>query len=155
MSRPPLIERYAERLRLSREEAQQRLFYECVPNWKRGFVRIHGLLRPRLYQADWRLVEEAGNATNYQGVLDALDRWNHRSPSVQSYARNRWHWRISGRRLLAVAVTLLKEAGEAQSAPAPGPVEVARPEPPMVPVAVESVRRLSSVAADELLRAHG
>ena len=160
MSRPPLLERYAERLRLTPEEARNRLLYECVPNWKRGFVRFHRVLRPKLYQLDWRLVDEAGRSTSYQEVLDAIDRWNHRSPAVQSVARNRWQWRVSGRRLLTLAVSLFKDSSELGESPANGSgVRPAAAESP-VPKAVAFGPALGvakPIAKDvtETVRAHG
>lgn len=160
MSRPPLITRFADRVKLSPEEARSRLFYECVPNWKRGFVRFHGALRPRLYQHDWGLVEEAGKATNYQGVVDALDRWNHRTSTVQCYVRNRWQWRISGRRLLALAVALFKdEESEPQVPVPPAPAGAVRDRPRHSSTApgvlVVAVPAVPKVDGDELIRSQG
>jgi hypothetical protein len=156
MPNPHLLERYSERLRISPEEARTRLFYECVQSWKRGFVRLHNGLRPGLYRHDWRLVEEAGKATSRQEVLDALDRWNHRSNSVPSYARDRWNWRVSGRRLLAVAMEVFKDTEEAN---APSPVELPAPsEKPATALpkpSWETAPRLASATTDELARAHG
>lgn len=154
MSQPPLLERYAERLRITPEEARSRLFYECVPNWKRGLVRMHRVVRPSLYQMDIRLMEEAGKATSYQAVLDALDRWNHRMPTVQSVARNRWHWRISGRRLLTLALALFQDqqvpAASAPSLPTePGNSKV------LVPAAVSPTLARSDATVDDGVRAHG
>lgn len=157
MSRPPLLERYAERLRLTPEEARNRLFYECVPNWKRGFVRFHRVLRPKLYQLDWRLVDEAGKSTSYQEVLDAIDRWNHRSPAIQSLARDRWQWRISGRRLLTLAVALFKDSADPVETVTNGPV--ARPsavEPsPKVPAPVLAAAKSVGKDVTDMVRAHG
>lgn len=151
MSRSPLLERYAERLRITPEEARSRLFYECVPNWKRGLVRMHRVVRPGLYQMDVRLVEEAGRATSYQAVLDALDRWNHRMPAVQSVARNRWHWRVSGRRLLTLALALFQDQ-EMPAAAAPASVNVPSQAP--VPVTTPSGKARNPAVAD-VVRAHG
>lgn len=151
MSRSPLLERYAERLRITPEEARRRLFYECVPNWKRGLVRMHRVVRPGLYKMDVRLVEEAGQATSYQAVLDALDRWNHRMPAIQSVARNRWQWRVSGRRLLTLALALFQDQ-EVPSASAPAPVNV--PPPASVPATPPPAKAKNPAVAD-VVRAHG
>lgn len=153
MSRSPLLERYAERLRITPEEARSRLFYECIPNWKRGFVRMHRVVRPGLYQMDVRLVEEAGKATSYQAVLDALDRWNHRTPTVQSVARNRWQWRVSGRRLLTLALALFQDQ-EIQPPASPAPVSVPLPMPVPPPVSPLPAKVRNPAEAD-VVRAHG
>lgn len=145
MSRPPLLARYAERLRLTPEEARNRLFYECVPNWKRGFVRFHRVLRPQLYQLDWRLLDEAGKSTSYQEVLDAIDRWNHRSPAIQSLARERWQWRVSGRRLLTVAVSLFKDSAGLEEFPSN--------EAPLRPLAAEPLPAKSAAPTLDKVKA--
>ena len=148
MQDSPLLERYAQRLRLSPEAARRRLFYECVPRWQRGFVRLHSRLRPRLYACDWRLVHEAGLATTLQGVADAFDRWQHCAPLVSSWGRDRLHWRISGRRLLTLARVLLAEDTARTAKPAR-----------RMPVALEharaAVKRNFTVNASEWVRLHG
>lgn len=156
---PPLLERYAERLRLTPEEARNRLFYECVPNWKRSFVRFHRVLRPKLYQLDWSLVDEAGGSTSYQEVLDAIDRWNHRSPAVQSLARNRWQWRVSGRRLLTLAVAVFKDSADVAESPVNGSGVRPAAESPVAKAAAfgPALGAVKPVAKDvtDMVRAHG
>ncbi len=152
MSRSPLLERYAERLRITPEEARSRLFYECVPNWKRGLVRIHRVVRPGLYQMDVRLVDEASKATSYQAVLDALDRWNHRMPAVRSMARIRWHWRVSGRRLLTLALALFQDQTAVEE-----PHSTLPPDAPGAPAPAKKppVPSRSNPTVADVVRAHG
>lgn len=156
MQDSPLLERYARRLNLTPEEARRRLFQECIPPRQRGIVRVHCLVRPRLYASDWRLVHEAGLATNMQGVMNALGRWQHCAPLVRSWGRELLHWRVSGRRLLAVA----RELFAAETAPA---VAVAAARTTRMPITVpaalgharEAVRQTFEVGASNWVRLHG
>jgi hypothetical protein len=142
---------------LTPEEARNRLFYECVPNWKRGFVRFHRVLRPKLYQLDWRLVDEAGKSTSYQEVLDAIDRWNHRSPAVQSLARDRWQWRVSGRRLLTLALALFKDSADPVETMTTRPAvrPLAAEPPPKLPAPAPAAAKLAGKDVTDMVRAHG
>lgn len=149
-----LIERYSHRLGVSPEEARRRLFLNCVPPGRRLLVKLCRVVRPRLYQMDLRLIDEAGAAPNVQGVVDALDRWQHRAASVQSVVRDRWHLRVSGRNLIAVAMTLFAEADPIPAATTP-PVRssgvVASVAPPLVTDLVAS----GSSEVPDAVRAHG
>ena len=107
MQDSPLLNRFAQRHNLPPESALRRLFLEAVPRWQRPFVRIHSRIRPRLYAGDHRLIAELAKATTMQGVDDALDRWHHSAGHFDSFGRNHFHWRVSGRRVLALAGALL------------------------------------------------
>lgn len=96
-------------------------------------------------------MEEAGKATSYQAVLDALDRWNHRMPSILSVARNRWQWRVSGRRLLTLALALFKDQEEPSDG-APAPVDMSPSV--MVPVTL-SLAKARGLSVADVVRAPG
>lgn len=117
MQDSPLLNRFAQRHNLPPESALRRLFLEAVPRWQRPFVRLHSRIRPRLYAGDWRLIAELAKATTMQGVDDALDRWHHSAGHFESFGRNHLHWRVSGRRVLALAGALLNGSSDRHAAP--------------------------------------
>lgn len=117
MQDSPLLTEFARRHNLPPEAALPRLFLETVPRWQRPFVRLHSRLRPRLYAGDWHLIAELAQATTMQGVADALDRWHHRADRFESFGRNHFHWRVSGRRVLALAAALLESHPTTRSTP--------------------------------------
>ncbi len=98
---------YCARTGLSSEAALQHLFRQCIPLWKRPVMALIHWLDPSVFQLDWAVIQEAAEATNHAEVETAVDLLHYRGRRDLSFWRDFLGFRISGKRLLQLADSLM------------------------------------------------
>jgi hypothetical protein len=98
---------YCAKTGLSPEPALQHLFRQCIPPWKRPVMALIHWFDPSAFQLDWSVIQEAAQATNPAEVETAVDLLHYRGRREPSFWRDFMGLRISGKRLLSLADSLM------------------------------------------------
>ena len=98
---------YCTHTGLAPEPALQHLFRQCIPLWRRPAMALIHWFDPAAFQLDWTVIQEAAMATNHTEVETAVDSLHYRGRRDLSFWRDFLGFRISGRRLLEVADSLM------------------------------------------------
>ncbi len=98
---------YCAKTGLESEPALQHLFRQCVPLWRRPAMALIHWFDPAAFQLDWSVIQEAAQATNRAEVEMAVDSLHYRGRRDLSFWRDFMGFRISGKRLLEVADSLM------------------------------------------------
>lgn len=103
------IERFAEHIGRPLPAARRRLFYACIPWWRRPFVVLLEWVVQDTFRLDWAVIDDVAQRRSFEEVAHAVDVYRYRTSGDRSFVRRRLGFRISGRRLLDLAVALFGE----------------------------------------------